>query len=258
MILVVRSRKLLKLLFPLLVFCTGMYLGALLADYQPLASMVGRTQKLLPIYSVGTDEKKVALSFDATWGAEHTPKLLAILKQHGIKTTFFLTNIWLKEYPDMAKRIVSEGHEIGLHSATHPHFTALSDEEMVRELEENSRMVKEITGYEPELFRPPFGDYNDRVIRTVESSGYKTIQWDVDSLDWQDHMTAGDILQRVIGGIKPGSIVLFHNNGRYTAEVLEPLLSHLKAEGYEVLPVGQLILKGDYYIDHAGVQRTGP
>lgn len=257
MILVLRRRRWLKFFIPILLFFLGIYLGARLADCRPLAALVGRTGRLLPIYSVATAEKKVALSFDATWGAEYTPRLLAILQQHNIKSTFFLTNIWLEKYPDVAKEIAAAGHEIGLHSKSHPHFTALSDAEMTRELQENSALVEEITGYKAELFRPPFGDYNDTVIRTVERLGYRAIQWDVDSLDWMENMTADDILNRVQRGIKPGAIVLFHNNGRYTADVLGPLLNKLAADGYQVVPVGELILKDDYYIDHAGVQRRG-
>ncbi len=257
MFFILRKRWAGNLFIALLIFFLGLYLGARLADTQPLAALVGRTDRLLPIYSVQTDEKKVALSFDATWGAEYTPKLLAILKEHNIKSTFFLTNIWLEEYPQVAQKIAADKHEIGLHSRSHPHFTALSEGEMAAELQENADLVEEITGYKAKLFRPPFGDYNDAVISTVERLGYKGIQWDVDSLDWMENMTADDILERVQKNIKPGSIVLFHNNGRYTAEVLGPLLDKLTADGYQVIPVGELILKGDYYIDHAGVQRRG-
>lgn len=252
-----RRHRLLTFFLPVFLFFLGVYLGARFADFQPLAAVTGRSKRLLPIYSVAIKEKKIALSFDATWGAEYTPKLLATLKEHNVRTTFFLTNIWLEKYPEVARQIAVAGHEIGLHSATHPHFTALSEAEMERELQENSRKVQEITGYKAELFRPPFGDYNDAVIRTAERLGYRVIQWDVDSLDWQEHMTATAILERVWKNIKPGSIVLFHNNGRYTADVLGPLLERLKADGYQVVPVGELIIKGDYYIDHAGIQHPG-
>ncbi|GFN21719.1 MAG: polysaccharide deacetylase family protein [Thermoanaerobacteraceae bacterium] len=255
MFILLRRRAFRQVLAGLLLFFAGMLAGGYLADRPPLAVLVGRARRLLPIYSVATTEKKVALSFDATWGAEYTPRILEILRQHNVKTTFFLTNIWLNKYPDVAKKIAAEGHEIGLHSATHPHFTSLSEEEMEQELRENHRMVEEITGYKPELFRPPFGDYNDTVIRVVQRLGYKAIQWDVDSLDWQEHLSADDIYRRVVEGIKPGSIVLFHNNGRYTADVLGPLLEKLKADGYQVVPVSQMLIKGDYYVDHAGVQR---
>ncbi|MGI9953368.1 polysaccharide deacetylase family protein [Moorellaceae bacterium AZ2] len=255
MLILLRRKAFLQILAGLLLFFLGMLAGGYLADQPPLAVLVGRAKKLLPIYSVATTEKKVALSFDATWGAEHTPKILEILRRHNVKTTFFLTNIWLHKYPDVAKKIAAEGHEIGLHSATHPHFTSLSEEQMEQELRDNHRMVEEITGYKPELFRPPFGDYNDTVIQVVQRLGYKAIQWDVDSLDWQEHLSADDIYNRVVKGIKPGSIVLFHNNGRYTADVLGPLLEKLRAEGYQVVPVSELLIKGDYYVDHAGVQR---
>ncbi|MCG0277358.1 MAG: polysaccharide deacetylase family protein [Thermanaeromonas sp.] len=255
MFILARRKDIVRGLRWVLIFFLGMLAGAYLADKTPLAILVGRTKKLLPIYSVATSEKKVAFSFDATWGAEHTPKLLEVLRQHNVRTTFFLTNIWLEKYPDMAKKIAAEGHEIGLHSATHPHFTSLSEEQMEQELRENHRLVEEVTGYKPELFRPPFGDYNDTVIRVVQRLGYKAIQWDVDSLDWQEHLSAEEIYQRVLKGIKPGSIVLFHNNGKHTATVLGPLLEKLKAEGYQIVPVSELLIKGDYYVDHNGVQR---
>ncbi|MDK2821797.1 MAG: peptidoglycan-N-acetylglucosamine deacetylase [Clostridia bacterium] len=257
MVLLFNYRRI-KLIVPFLIFFLGLFVGIKLSYFQNIAISVGRTQRLLPIYSVDTKEKKVALSFDATWGAKHTPKLLEILKKHKVKSTFFLTNIWLKEYPEVAKKIVQEGHEIGLHSATHPHFTSLSEKEMEQELKENSLLVEKTTGYKAKLFRPPFGDYNDQVIRVVKSMGLWPIQWDVDSLDWQDQMSQEDIYNRVTKNIKPGSIVLFHNNGQYTADVLSPLLDWLEQEGYEVVPIGELIIKGDYYVDHAGVQHSEP
>ncbi|MGI6551721.1 MAG: polysaccharide deacetylase family protein [Bacillota bacterium] len=112
--------------------------------------------KLKPIYSVDTPEPKIAISFDACWGAEHTPTLLAILKQHNVKTTFFLVNIWLDKYPEVAKTIVAEGHELGLHSASHPDFAKLSEEQMEKELRENKEAIERITGFQPILFRPSF------------------------------------------------------------------------------------------------------
>ncbi|MDN5346541.1 MAG: peptidoglycan-N-acetylglucosamine deacetylase [Clostridia bacterium] len=256
MIFTLKGKKYLAAL--VLAFLGGLLLGALLADYHPLAVLVGRSKRLLPIYSVGINEKKVALSFDATWGAEYTPKILAALQHYNVKTTFFLTNIWLKKYPEVAKQIAAAGHEIGLHSATHPHFTALSEAEIERELQENARLITEITGFKPTLFRPPFGDYNDRVIRIVQQLGYTPIQWSVDSLDWREELSAQDIYERVTKGIKPGAIVLFHNNGRHTAGILPQLLNKLQADGYQVVPVGKLLLPGDYYVDHEGVQRQGP
>ena len=139
-------------------------------------------KRLVPIYEVATDQQAVAISFDASWGAEHTEDILDILDEYGVKATFFLVNIWLEDYPEMAAEITSRGHEIGLHSTTHPHFTELSKEQILSELSDNYAMIQEVTGYKPTLFRPPFGDYNNQVVELVNSCGYDCIQWSVDKM----------------------------------------------------------------------------
>jgi len=220
-------------------------------------SVFGLIDRLVPIYRVETNEKKVAISFDAAWGSDITPKLLEILKKHNIKTTFFLVKFWVDKYPEMTKRIVQEGHELGNHSATHPRMGSLSKNQIIEELNRTRDKIKELTGQETVLFRPPFGDYSNTLISTANELGYYVIQWDVDSLDWKD-LSANAIYDRVIKQVKPGSIVLFHNNGKHTAEALEPIIVELKRQGYEIVPVSQLLIKGDYYIDKStGEMRKG-
>jgi len=219
-----------------------------------ITAVIGRNT-LKPVYSVDTEEKKIALSFDACWGAERTRKILDILDQYKIKTTFFLVNIWLEDYPDKAKEIASRGHEIGLHSTTHPHFTKLSVEKMREELKNNYDMIKKVTGYEPRLFRPPFGDYNNNVIETAKEMGLITVQWSVDSLDWKEDLSAEQIAQRILSRVDKGAIVLMHNDGKHTPEVLKIIIPELGKEGYSIVPVSELLLKGDWYVDVNGVQR---
>lgn len=209
--------------------------------------------KLLPIYAVETTEKKVAISFDATWGSTRTPKILQILDENKIKTTFFLTNIWMNQYPDLARLIKAKGHEIGLHSANHPNLTDLPENKIIEELQENSNLVQELTGDKPLLFRPPFGAYNNLVINTAKALNLIPIQWSVDSLDWKD-LTAEAIYQRVTTKIHPGAIVLFHNDGTHTAEALVKILAYLKTEGYVIVPISELLYQGNYDIDHRGYQ----
>ncbi|MEW6663277.1 MAG: polysaccharide deacetylase family protein [Bacillota bacterium] len=244
--------RLAGILFACLVFASFLILLTK-AGLNPVAVVAGE-KKLRPIYRVDTEEKKVAISFDATWGAEYTDELLSILEQHQVKTTFFLVNIWLEKYPQVAKRIVAAGHELGLHSATHPHFSKLSAEKIREELLSNQKMIKDITGCDAYLFRPPFGDYNNTLIRVSEELGIKVIQWDVDSLDWKD-ITAEQIYNRVIRQVKPGSIVLFHNNAKNTPKAISPILEKLKAGGYQIVPVSDILLKGDTYVDANGIQR---
>lgn len=217
-------------------------------------SPVSAAARQVPVYEVATERQAVAISFDASWGAEYTPLLLDTLDQYDVKTTFFLVNIWLEDYPEMAREIAAHGHEIGLHSVTHPKFTELSEAEMRRELTDNAALIEELTGYQPSLFRPPFGDYNNQVVEVANACGYHCIQWSIDSLDWKD-LSADEIFRRVTKDIHAGDIVLFHNNGLHTAEALGPVLDYLANEGLAVVPVSELLLTGDCYVDNNGVQR---
>lgn len=136
----------------------------------------------LPIYCVQTQDKKIALTFDAAWGNEDTAKILEILKKHDVHVTFFMTGGWVESYPDDVKAILAAGHDLGNHSENHKNMSQISDEEKRRELMSVHDRVKELTGYEMFLFRPPYGDYDNAVVRVAEDCGYYPIQWDVDSL----------------------------------------------------------------------------
>lgn len=219
-----------------------------------VVSVIVAGAKLHPIYAVDTGDKKVALSFDATWGSTRTNQILRIMADHNLKTTFFLTNIWLNQYPHLAREISEQGHEIGLHSSNHPRFTELSDEMIVKELRDNFNMVNEITGQKAILFRPPFGAYNNRVISIVQNENLFPIQWSIDSLDWKN-LTADQIYHRVTGKLHPGAIVLFHNDGANTPAALEPILQFIEKEGYTIVPISELIYKKNYYIDVNGIQK---
>lgn len=211
------------------------------------------SNRLVPIYAVSTEAKKLAISFDATWGTDLTEEILDILRQHQVKTTFFLAGYWVDKYPHYVIRIAEEGHEIGNHSYSHPHMNNLGFEGVVKELERNHAMIYELTRQNSFLFRPPFGEYNNTVIKAADSLGYYTIQWSVDSLDWKN-TTADQIYQRVMSKIEPGSIVLFHNAAPETPRALRRILPELIAQGYEIVPVGELIYRENYYIDHNGIQ----
>lgn len=238
----------------IIMFCTGViaFLEGAIIEAWPVYFSVDR---LVPIYAVATEEKKVAISFDAAWGDQFTPQILQILDKYNIKTTFFLVKFWVEQHPEMTKRIAAAGHEIGNHSATHPHMNTLSKEEIARELSETNELIEKISGQAPRLFRPPFGEYNNTLIEVIEQSGMKAIQWSVDSLDWQNP-TSEEISRRVLEMAEPGSIVLFHNNAQNTPPALEPILEGLFDQGYEVVPISELIFWDNYYIEsHSGIQR---
>ena len=217
------------------------------------ATVAFSRQKKLPIYSVGTEEKKVAISFDCAWGTDYTETLLNIMEREKVVSTFFMVEFWTTKYPDLVKKIAGGGHAIGTHSTTHSYMSKLTEAQIEEELTRSSMAIKAVTGEEVTLFRPPYGDYDDLLIETAQRLGLYTIQWDVDSLDWKN-LSAAEIAARVTSGVKNGSIVLFHNNGLHTAEALPAVIADLKEKGFTFVRIDDLIYKDGYYIDADGRQ----
>ncbi len=227
--------------------------AAILLTVQAPAFISAANTRQLPIYSVERDQKMVSLSFDAAWGNEDTQTLIDILGKYNVKVTFFVVGQWVDKYPESVKALADAGHEVMNHSNDHAHFNSLSSDEIVSNINACCDKIEVITGVRPTLFRPPYGEYDDHVISAVRSMGIEPIQWDVDSLDWKD-LSASEIYDRVTSKVAPGSIVLFHNAALHTPEALEDIIKFLISEGYEIVPISQLILTGDYTIDHTGRQ----
>lgn len=219
-----------------------------------VSTAASSAKRKIPIYSVGTQEKKVCLTFDAAWGNEDTQQLIDILAQYNIKATFFIVGEWVDKYPESVKALADAGHSIQNHSDTHPHLTSLSREQVVSELQSCNDKIEAITGVRPDLVRVPYGDYNNAVIEAADSINMYTIQWDVDSLDWKD-LSAKDIHSKVVKKVREGSIVLFHNAALHTPEALPMIIEDLLSDGYEFVTVGELIYKENYTIDHEGRQQ---
>ena len=203
------------------------------------AVFTGGTVRKLPVYSVEREDKKIAITFDCAWGTEHTDAILKALEAENVRATFFMVQFWTEKYPEYVKKIDAAGHEIGTHSATHSQMSKLSESEIRKELQTSSQAIESVTGKKVELFRAPFGDYDDLLVETAQSMGLYTIQWDVDSLDWKN-LTASEITLRIAGKVQPGSIILCHN----------------KNSGYEFVPVGELIHRGNFTMDANGRQHA--
>ena len=228
-------------------------LSAIVESTGAYAVYFNGTVKKVPIYSVDRKDNKISISFDCAYGADYTEKLLEILQEYDVKCTFYMVEFWVKKFPDMVKKIHDAGHEIGTHSKTHPKMSTLSESEIKDELLSSIKAIENITGQKVETFRPPFGDYDDLLLDVATSLGLYTIQWDVDSIDWKD-ITAEQIIKRVVSKTKSGSIILCHNNGRYTAKALPYILSNLKEKGFEFVKINELIYKENYKINSFGVQ----
>lgn len=198
--------------------------------------------KLKPIYEVKTDKKIIALTFDISWGTNTPLPVLDILKNSGIKATFFLSGPWVKQYPDIPKRIQADGHEIGSHGYRHINLSNLSKTEIKDELMKAHNNIKEVTGIDANLIRTPNGDYNDQVIEAAHESNYEVIQWGTDSLDWMNP-GVNNIIDRVTKRVHPGDIILMHASDtcKQTTEALPVIIKNLKDQGYEFVTVSELL-----------------
>lgn len=241
------------------IICAFLLVAVLLAiPYEGGVSALvwrGNSTRLVPIYNVATEKKQVAISFDAAWGADKTEDIMEVLKEFGANATFFLVGFWVDDYSDIVKKIDDAGFEIGTHSNTHPDMVKLSENSIREELLSSIDKIKAITGKEVNLFRPPFGSYNNTLLHVCDELKLKAIQWDVDSLDWKG-LSAGEICKRVMNKTKNGSIILMHNNADHVVEATRLTLDYLTKAGYEITNIGSLIYPNNYRIDANGTQHA--
>lgn len=213
-----------------------------------------KTTRKLPIYCVDTPDKKVALSFDASWGADKTQSILETLERYDVKANYFVVGFWAEKYAETLKKLSDSGRvEIGTHSNTHQHMSKLDKNSIKLELETSSSIIESVTGKKLDLFRAPFGEYNDALIETAEECGLYTVQWDVDSLDWKG-VGAEEMAAKVINKTKNGSIILMHNDGENTVSALPLIIEGLKNKGYSFVTIGELIYRDNFTVDHTGKQ----
>ena len=212
--------------------------------------------RLVPVYRVSRDDHAIALTIDAAWSADKTPFILDTLDQYGIKATFFLCGVWVKAYPDMVKEIAARGHEIGNHSMTHPHMNRISADEIKKELSSLDDEIEALTGKRTNLFRAPFGEYNDTVVSTVRDMGYEVVQWSIDTVDWKEGRSADTILKAVQPKLSDGSIILSHNNGFEIETYLPKLIEQAQKEGYRFVTVSELLPAGERSVDSNGLCKS--
>lgn len=153
--------------------------SAVIEEYE-LEVLAGQ-RKEVPVYSVDRADKKIALTIDAAWEDDKTPFILETLDRYNIKATFFLCGFWVDKYPENVKAIAAAGHELGNHTATHPHMNQLDKKGIQKELNDFEDMMVKLTGKKTTVFRPPYGEYNDTVVTTVREMGYEVIQWDLET-----------------------------------------------------------------------------
>ena len=210
--------------------------------------------KLLPIYSVDTQEPKVAFTMNCAWNADDIDSILSTLEKHKIHITFFMVGDWVDKYPEAVKKISDAGHEIANHSDGHKHVNNLTLEENEKEIITCSEKIQKITGKPTTLYRGPYGEYNNTVIQAAENQKHITIQWSLDTLDYKG-ITADEMWERLKDKIKNGDIILSHNGTEHTADSLDKLLTNIEQKGFQVVTVSELIYQDKYIIDSNGTQK---
>lgn len=238
---------------PLWAIIAAILIFAALAFFVFSCVAMGEGSGLLPIYSVETDEKKIAVTFNCAWEADDIPEILGILEKYDAKATFFILGQWAKDNPSAVKMIAEAGHETGTHSNTHPDMAKSTPDEIRSELFRSCEHIEKAGGGKPKLFRAPGGSYSLELIKTAAEMGFIAVQWDVDSRDWKGK-TAGEMVESVTKNVQKGSIILFHSGKKNTAEALPQILEILKNGGYEFVKVSELIYTEDFTIDHTGRQ----
>ena len=239
-----------SIIMVVLLFCIS---GTLVNKKEAIAT-TSTNEKYLPIYDVQTEENKVALTMNCAWNAEDIDKILEILEENNVKITFFIVGDWIEKYPEAVKKVYEAGHEIGTHSDTHPHVNNLSYEENVKQLENSNDKIEKIIGTRTNLYRTPYGEYNQTVIKAAQDKGYYTIQWNLDTLDYTG-LTGEEMWNRIKDKIGSGDIILMHNGTEHTADSLDKIIKNIKEQNLEIVKISDLIYKENYTIDVNGTQK---
>lgn len=217
------------------------------AEQDTISAFAGGSQAPQAIYKVDTKEKKIALTFDISWGESRTVPILDILKAKNVtKSTIFLSSPWSQRHPEIVKRIKADGFEIGSHGHKHDNYSKYTDEEIRSQIGKADTILTEMTGKKPNLIRMPNGDFDKRVLQIAGDMGYTVIQWDTDSKDWTNPGTE-NIINNVLSKAHPGDIILMHasDSCKETHLALPVIIDTLRQQGYEFVTVSELIAGTD-------------
>ena len=236
-------------------FITTIALVVIIAIFTLPINVFAKDNK--PIHCVDRDDKKISLTFDVNWAEnDYLYEILDLLDENNIKATFFIMGKWVI-YPEGNREKLVEihkrGHEIGNHSYVHPDFKNIGKERIIEEVKKTEEIIEKEVGVKTNLFRFPSGSYSKESLSAIEGLEYKSIQWDVDSVDWKGESKEREY-KKVVNNVKGGSILLYHNNGKYTVENLKEIIPKLKSEGYEFVKISDIIYENSYEIDDNGKQ----
>ena len=192
-------------------------------------------------YKVETSLPFIALTFDDGPHPSNTPRLLDILKERNVKATFYVVATNARAYPEIMRRIIAEGHEIGNHTVTHGNLAKMSAAGVRKELTEAHESIVAATGVAPRTMRPPYGAITSSQKKWIrEEFGYPSIMWSVDPEDWKKPGSSV-VTSRLVKGASPGGILLVHDIHVSSIDAIPSAVDQLLAKGYQFVTVTQLI-----------------
>ena len=195
---------------------------------------------LKSICRIRTKEKVVFLSFDDGPSDQFTPVILDILKRNNVKASFFCIGQHAEVYPDLVRRISSEGHRIGNHTNSHNWKIAFKPSSIIEaEIDRTNNILFDITGSKPELFRPPFGITNPSIAKAIKGSGMQSVGWDIRSFDTISK-DPQKLVRRISDKLRPGSIILLHDNREITSRILNELIETIQNKGYKIVSLADI------------------
>jgi peptidoglycan-N-acetylmuramic acid deacetylase len=194
-------------------------------------------QKYNAFFAGNPEEKTIYLTFDAGFEAGYTEKILDVLKKNDVPAAFFLVGTYIRDYPELVKRMVDEGQIVANHTMSHPDMSAISSKEaFIKELSQGEALYEEVTGQKmPKYYRPPRGKYSKENMRMAQELGYKTIFWSVAYVDWhqENQPSKAEAFDKLLTRVHPGAVLLLHNTSKTNANILDELISKYKEMGYE-------------------------
>ena len=206
---------------------------------------VSELSALNAVYCEDTDEKVIYLTFDCGYENRNTEAILDALKKHEAPAAFFIVGTFLRDNPDIVKRMVEEGHAVGNHTWHHPDMSDISTESAFREeLESVESLFEETTGQQMSpYYRPPQGKFSTVNLQMAKDLGYYTFFWSLAYVDWyeDDQPTKEEAFEKLLGRIHPGAVVLLHNTSSTNAQILDELLIKWEEMGYHFAPLSQLV-----------------
>lgn len=235
--------------FVLLIVGAVLYTNYFMQDSSDVFS--GKDNQQMPVCSVKTDVKEVALTIDTAFGNDKTQAILDILDEYNVKATFFVVGLWARENPDLLTEIIKAGHEVQNHSMTHERYPDMEVTDVLADAQAAQTLLDEATGKKANIIRLPFGAFDDKTLKILQDNGFIPVKWSVDGEDWKTQ-DIKEVYNNVIKNTKGGDIIMLQNNTVGAEGALSDIIAHLLDKGYEFKTISDLIPKGNIVVDDKG------